>query len=303
MSRVILALSAAALLTAVACREYAREDGQIDPKELAKREALFSDARALPAQPAESVAAGKPLARWTLPATLTEISGLALTDDGRLFAHGDEIGQISELDYRRGVLVKQFTLGRSQLNGDFEGLTWADGMFYLLASNGKIYEFREGENREKVRYVVHDTHLGKECEFEGITWDAERGSLLLACKKVEKNRFANDLVIYSWKLPEGPVPTAPEITIPRRDVIGQNPWKNLHPSDITRDPLTGNFVLVTAQEEAMIIVTPDGAPVLSRPLPTGLAHTEGVAITKDSLLLLSDEAGKQPASLSVYHWP
>ena len=42
-----------------------------------------------------------PLARWLLPKELKEISGLALSSDGKLFTHGDELGQIWEIDYRR----------------------------------------------------------------------------------------------------------------------------------------------------------------------------------------------------------
>jgi hypothetical protein len=52
--------------------------------------------------------AGQPLARWILPAALREISGLVLTQDGRLLSQGDETGEIWELDYRRGILAKHF---------------------------------------------------------------------------------------------------------------------------------------------------------------------------------------------------
>ena len=45
-----------------------------------------------------------PVARWILPDRLGEISGLTLTEDQRLFAHGDEFGRVYEIDYRRGVV-------------------------------------------------------------------------------------------------------------------------------------------------------------------------------------------------------
>ena len=292
-------LLAPVLLAGIGCRALQKEAGQLDADELAQREAHLAEALK---QPAESTGTGKPVARWIMPVTLAEISGLALTPDGRLFAHGDELGQVSELDYRRGVLVKQFTLGRTPLQGDFEGITVADGLFYLLASDGKIYEFREGDNGTAVDYVAHDTRLGKECEFEGITYDADRGALLLVCKNVGTKRLDDDLVIYAWKLPDGASPSSPAIVIPRKEVIGGNKWKSLHPSDITRDPLSGDYVIVTAQEQALVRITPDGKVVSSRPLPAALEHTEGVAITKDSLLILSDEAGKRPAAITVYRW-
>ena len=55
----------------------------------------------------------EPIARWLLPPELAEISGLALTPDGRLFAHNDETARITEIDYRRGTVIKHFSVGRA----------------------------------------------------------------------------------------------------------------------------------------------------------------------------------------------
>jgi len=289
----------ATLAAGAGCRDLQRDNGQMDAGVLAERESHLAQALA---QPAESAAGAKPVARWILPESLAEVSGLALTPDGRLFAHGDEVGQVSELDYRRGVLVKQFTLGRNPVLEDFEGITIAGERMFLLASNGKIYEFREGANDARVDYVVRDTRLGRECEFEGITFDPDINALLLACKRVGTKHLHGDLVIYAWKLPDGGGSNSPVIVVPLREVIGSNKWQSLHPSDITRDPANGNYVLVAAQEKALVTITSGGTVVSARPLPSSLQHTEGVALTTDSLLILSDEAGKRPAVIVVYRW-
>ncbi len=89
-----------------------------------------------------------PLARWLLPHGLAEISGLALTPDQRLLAHGDEVGHIFEVDYRRGVIVKSFWVGAQPVHEDFEAIAVSGDRIFLLASNGKIYEFREGARRD-----------------------------------------------------------------------------------------------------------------------------------------------------------
>ena len=49
-------------------------------------------------------------ARVKLPKRLAEISGLALTDDGRLLAHDDEMAVVYELDQKDGSIVKWFAL-------------------------------------------------------------------------------------------------------------------------------------------------------------------------------------------------
>lgn len=244
-----------------------------------------------------------PLARWLLPKELKEISGLTLSIDGKLFTHGDELGQIWEIDYRRGVLMKRFSLGKGVLRGDFEGLAIANDRMFLLASNGTLYEFREGADTAHVEYQVHDTRLKKECEFEGVAFDQAINSLVLACKNVYTKSLHDDLVIYRWSLASDTTARLSRLAVPLAGIIGANSWKSLHPSDITVDPLTGNYVLVAAQEKALISITPAGAPVFSRPLPAGHHQTEGVAITKDSILIVSDEAGQRPAMITLYKWP
>ena len=81
------------------------------------------DARSVSATRASPNSDGerKAVARWILPHDLDELSGLALTPDGRLLAQGDERGKISEIDYRRGIIVKQFTRRAPGRQGRFRG--------------------------------------------------------------------------------------------------------------------------------------------------------------------------------------
>lgn len=298
MNRVRLAVVAAVLAGSAACRDLRGGDGTVDAGVVAEREAHFAEVLA---QPAESTSKA-PLARWILPESLEEISGLALSSDGRLFAHGDEVGNVFELDYRHGVLLKQFTLGRSPVLEDFEALTIAGDRMYMLVSNGKIYEFKEGNNGARVDYVIHDTRLGHECEFEGITYEPRLNALLLACKNVRTKENRDDLVIYSWKLPDGGGTGSPQIVVPLKEITAASKLKSFHASDMTRDPFTGNYVLTAAQENALLTITPEGKVVSVRQLPGSMQHTEGIAITPDSLLILSDEAGKKPAAIVLYRW-
>jgi hypothetical protein len=250
-----------------------------------------------------AVERGAPLAEWLLPHALQEISGLALTNDGRLLVHDDELGQVWEVDYRRGVLVKRFTIGSGVVKGDFEGITIANDTVFLLASNGKLYRFPEGGNGAHVDYTVEDTGLKAECEFEGIAFDPAINALLLACKHVHDKALHDNLVIFRWSLTrDGSAHLAPLI-VPLATIIGTNGWTGLHPSDITIDPLTGNYVLVASAEKALIAITPAGAVVLARPLSALHHQPEGVAIAKDGILIVSDEAGARPALITLYRWP
>jgi uncharacterized protein YjiK len=244
-----------------------------------------------------------PLARWVLPSALREISGLALTHDGRLLVHGDELGVVWEVDYRRGVLVKRFALGNGLLKGDFEGITVANDVIFLLTSNGKLYEFHEGADGAHVGYKEYDTGLKRQCEFEGVAFDPSLDALLLACKHVYDKQTRDDIVIYRWSLKGDSTARLSHLTIPLTGVIGTNGWKLMEPSDITIDPVTGNYVMLASLQKAILAVTPAGAVVFARPLPAMHEQPEGLAITRDSILIVSDEARHGPALITLYRWP
>ncbi|HJU73746.1 MAG TPA: SdiA-regulated domain-containing protein [Gemmatimonadaceae bacterium] len=285
------------LLVALAACDFRGQISGRDSVLLAERVSMLEERLA---DSVSSAARSVPVARWVLPPGLNEVSGLARTSDGRLLAHGDELGRIAVLDPRRGVLLKEFSINA---RADFEGITIAKGSIYMVTSNGNLYVFREGANNERVRYELHDTRLGRECEFEGVAYDSRRAALLLPCKNVEKKNLRGHIVIYVWPLTPGAATSV--LTVPLRQAIGENAWRTLRPTDITIDPTTGHYILVAAQEKAIIEITPNGAVVGSFPLPNAEQHgqPEGLAITEDGILIVADEATRAAATLTLYRWP
>ena len=242
-----------------------------------------------------------PVAMWIMPQELREISGLALTTDGRLLAHDDEIGRVFEVDPLRGVIKKSFMLGKG-LKGDFEAITVVGQDIYLMLSNGLLYRFREGANNASVPYTTFDTKLGKECEFEGVAYDKDSSQLVMPCKKVHLKHLDDEVVIYKWKIGSTDQSGITMLTIPVSEVIGSNKWKNFRPSDITIDPVTGNYVLISSLDHGLVVMTRSGEILRSEPLPGKHHQAEGVAITRDNILIISDEATSKPALITLYRW-
>jgi uncharacterized protein YjiK len=260
-------------------------------QEFARRLAL---ADANPAKPV-------PVAEWIMPPELREISGLAVTTRGTVLTHDDNIGRVYEIDPKTGILLKGFSLAGG-VRGDFEAITIAGTDVYLLRSNGKIYKFKEGADASQVPYSVYDTGLGKGCEFESMAYEADSSRLVLVCKKFLDKRAPKELLIYHVPLPLGSPSAITALQVPIKNVIGSNKWKNFHPSDINIDPITKNYVIVASKEKGLIVVTPDGDVVRSEPLPGDHRQAEGVAITPDDLLLVSDEANVKPPAITLYRW-
>jgi uncharacterized protein YjiK len=294
-------LAAVLSIAATACKPA--DAARIDRKELEKREARLASLKArADSGVADSTIKDGAIARWVLPKDHDEISGVSLTPDGRLLAQSDERAQISEIDFRRGVVTKQFVVGAPVIRADLEGIAVANDVVFLLASNGILYEFREGDNGERVNYTSIDTHLGKECEFEGLAYDSTLRALLLACKNVDLKGAKDKMVIYRWKL-HGGGNRLSRLEVPLAPILKAIDEKDFHPSDITVDPITGNYVLIAGIEEAMVQITPDGGLLSANKLRGNHHQPESIAITRDSILIIGDEATRQPAVLTLYRWP
>jgi len=249
---------------------------------------------------AKAASANDAVAMWIMPPGLREISGLTLTSRGTVFTHDDNSGRVSEIDPKTGVLVKSFSL-RGNQKEDFEAITIAGDDIYLMASDAKLFRFREGADGQQVNFLMFDTGLGKLCEFESLAYEADSTRLVMVCKRLLDKQAAKELVIYRMPLPLNRA-TFSIVQVPMKQVIGSNKWKGFRPSDITIDPFTRNYVIIASHEKGLLVITPDGDVVRSEPLPGDHRQPEGVAITRDSLLLISDEANVKPAAITLYKW-
>jgi hypothetical protein len=243
---------------------------------------------------------------WALPRRLQEISGLAMTSDHRLLAHNDEVGVVFEIDYRDGSIVKEFQLAdmADPVADDFEGIAVADGRIYLVTSAGRLYECREGDAGESVLFRVHATGVGRDCEIEGLTYDADRRELLLMCKDARSEDLAGRLAMYRWSVDEQRLSADPPTVLPVRDFARRIGSNRYWPSGIERHPASGNYFVVAARQGAIAEMTPAGEVLAARRFTAGWhRQVEGIAFAADGALIVADEGGGGRASLTVYPGP
>jgi uncharacterized protein YjiK len=273
-----------------------------DSAVLAERAARVDAAIADSSNAGDAIKDGSPIARWLLPKKLGEVSGAAMSADGRLFVQDDSHARVTEIDFRSGKIVKSFDLKPDPGPVDFESITVAGGRIYLLTSKGVLYELSEGQDDEKVAYRTIDTGLMAKCEFEGAAFDSTSNTILLACKVVLEKALERAVVIYKWKLGGGAAAPA-RITIPN-GAIKLLGTKVMNPSDITVDPKTGNYFLISGREKVIVEITPAGAVVSAVELTGNHPQPEGIAITRDGILIIADESGgKGSAAITVYKKP
>ncbi|MFQ6005131.1 MAG: SdiA-regulated domain-containing protein [Woeseia sp.] len=243
------------------------------------------------------------LRQWKLPRKLSEISGLALTPDGRLLAICDESAIVYELDYKAGKILKAFALGRPTERGDFEGIAYLNDTVFLVTSDGRLYASIEGADGERVSYRMYRTGLGKVCEIEGLAANARTKKLMLACKDRIKKGKRNDLSVFYWSPSTRALIGDEKIVLPERKIEKLLGKKRVNPSGIAIDPKTGNLFIIAARQRAVIELEPNGDLVGAIILPLAGRHRqpEGVSLTRDGQLLIADEGSGKRATLSIYN--
>ena len=240
---------------------------------------------------------------WKLPRRLQEISGLAMTMDNRLLAHSDEKGVIYEIDYRNGVIVKAFQLAdiANPVADDFEGIATVDDQVYLVTSSGRLYECSEGAAGESVLFNIYATGVGRDCEIEGLAYDASQRALLLMCKGSRRADLKEQLVIYHWSTDEKQLSEDAHTVIPVIEFSRHIGGKKFQPSGIERHPVSGNYFVVAAHQRAIAEITPGGQVVAAKQFPAQWhRQPEGITFAADGALIIADEGAGKKARLTLY---
>jgi uncharacterized protein YjiK len=233
-----------------------------------------------------------------MPGRLDEISGLALTSEGRLFAHNDEHASVYEVDVGTGTVTRGFSLGDPAVRGDFEGIAVVGERIFLVTSRGMLYEFREGPPGSSVAFRETDLGVGDHCEVEGLAHHAADASLLVACKEVTPDD--SHVVIHRVPLDPTRGQLAP-IRVAKERIRAAGGTRNFSPSAVAIDPETGHLVLLAARQEQILEITAAGEVVsVFRLSKSRHPRPEGLEIAPGGLLLMADERDEADARVTVY---
>ncbi|HRE42135.1 MAG TPA: SdiA-regulated domain-containing protein [Ignavibacteria bacterium] len=220
-----------------------------------------------------------------LPKILKEISGIIITDDGRMFGHYDELGAVFEIDTENGEIKKTFYL-KDKPEKDFEDIAYANGLFYMVTSKGDIYEFKEGNEQEEVDFTEYKTKLNTANDIEGITYDPETNSFIIACKGMgTENVFDKEKGFFKFDLNTKTLDMTPKFLI-----NFENFKKDFNPSGIRLNPATNTYFVISSTGNAIAELSKNGEVLGFKDLP-GKVHSqpEGIAFDKEGNLYISNE--------------
>ncbi|PID58970.1 MAG: hypothetical protein CR986_07135 [Ignavibacteriae bacterium] len=233
---------------------------------------------------------------------LNEISGLTLSSKGNIFAVNDEIGIIFELNPNNGKIIKSFSLNNLAIKGDFEGITVTKQNIYVITSNGNLYKFNEGENYSAVKFNVIKLPFSNKFEIEGLFYDEELNGLLILPKEYSGKKYKNSRTVYLYSFENLKVMKTPVFIISLKELKENFGIKDFYPSGITKHPLNGHYLIISAKKENSIVELSKSGKIISAFKLKEKIHRqpEGITILKDYSLLISDEAAGKKPTLTKY---
>lgn len=235
-----------------------------------------------------------PSGTFELTESLKEISGLAMSPDGRLFGHHDEQGIVYELDPTSGKIVKRWGVGSWGLEEDFEGIAVVEETFYLISSKGDIFAFSEGEDQGNVEFEQYKTDLTGKFDVEGLCYNPSENELLIVCKEYPGKDYTDgeEKTVYAFSLQSKEIVREPRIVMDVKEVLGMTGDNDFKPSAIERHPKSGSYFILSSNDPAIIEVSSSGKLLAAYELDKSIhPQPEGIAFGANGELYIGNELG------------
>lgn len=218
----------------------------------------------------------KPSKFVKLPSELNEISGLQYYNNRHMMAVQDEEAILFKIKTATGTIVQRKKFGNK---GDYEGVTQVGKTYYVLRSDGTLFEICDKEIIKK-----HEFKHNKHMDFEGVCFDKTKNRLLVACKENLHKGSKKEVFIYSFNLEKKDYKKKPFLKIDKKKV-----HKNFKPSAIAIHP-NGNIYVLSSFSKTLLVLNSKGKKIEQTQLSEYIFHQpEGIAFDKDGTLYISNE--------------
>jgi len=266
---------------------------------------------------------GVPDDKTKLPSDLKEISGIVYLGDGLIAGVEDEHGIIYLIDLESGEIEKEIKFSNK---GDYEGLAIVGSTAWVLKSNGDLYrvkEYKKGKDERKTRKF--ETDLSSKNDAEGLTYDHANNRLLIACKGhpyIDDRDGKHLKGIYTFDLEEKTLDPEPIILIDLKkiqDIKDYNSFSSMgvnimseidenkgdvsfQPSDIAIHPYSGNYYVIGAVGDLLLVYSTDGKLLAVAELENQIfKQAEGISFDKDADMYISNEGRDGKANILKFN--
>lgn len=252
---------------------------------------------------------------------LREISGLSYFNDHSLLCINDEKGTIYKFSLKKKQITKKYKFDRA---GDYEGIEVVRDQVFVLRSDGVVFAVDHMRN-EDILSVKYKTQLNAGNDTEGLGFDSNCNSLLIACKGnpgIDEN-FDGKRAIYKYSLDSNQLSDFPAYLIDQeriREVLEFNGYSNFavtllesinpsqgdvtfQPSAVAIHPITKNLYVMGTVGKLLIILSPEGKMLALVKLKRSIfRQPEGICFTPDGTLFISNEGKGRAANIYKFNY-
>ncbi len=188
---------------------------------------------------------------YPIPDSLHEISGIVSVGGTLVAAIEDETGTIYRYDLVKRALIDKIPFGPP---GDYEDVAFADGVYYVLRSDGTLFISGNG--------TTTTLHLGiREKQSEGLTYDPLTKRLLIAAKTKSTlgKDFKDERFIYAFDLLNRKLEQTPIFALNTKDLEKhlQRSVK-FRPSALAINPQTHILYVASGVDSSMALFDQNG---------------------------------------------
>jgi DNA-binding beta-propeller fold protein YncE len=236
--------------------------------------------------------------KWEVPEILREVSGIVFLGNGKFACVQDEAGIIFIYNTATKNIDDQITFGAA---GDYEGIALVGSTAYVVRSDGHLFEVTNWQS-EGPKIKEYPTSLTEAHNVEGLTYDAQRNSLLLAIKGEEANG-TDYKGVYAFDLASKTLLVEPIFKLNLRDPLlpqgqAKKSSKIWQPSEIAIHPVTGEVYVTEASNPQLFILNADGSIKKRHKLSEAAFYKpEGIAFSPSGELFISNEGKKEPGNI------
>lgn len=243
---------------------------------------------------------------FILPSVLHEISGIAVIDSSSVACVQDENGIVFVYNVRGKGIINYVTFHG---NGDYEGITNANGIFYVLRSDGTLFIVDNLESDEPA-VEIRLMELPKN-DYEGLCYDHKNNRLLIAPKEKIENKYKTGIRhgIFGFDLDKEVLLNDPVIAFDMSEIRknaakndlfmepeksnknkGKMPEIKFNPSAIGINPVSGKLFLLSSSDLILFVFEPDGTiDNIFRLDPEIFKMPEGITFFENGDMLISNE--------------
>jgi uncharacterized protein YjiK len=241
---------------------------------------------------------------WEMPKELKEISGITWMGQDRVGAVDDNAGAVFIYNIASEKIEKQVKFSPP---ADYEGLAYVNGNFFVMRSDGHMYEVDQS-GKVLNQYALPLTTVDN---IESLCFDAPNNRLLIAQKDGPKGSGVKE--IYSFDLAARTLDKEAVYKIDLADPVvscgaeekkgkkgkKKNSDKEIRPSELAINPKNGEMFIADGPNQRILVLSPDGVPKHYLGADKKLfPQIEGLMFSPEGDLYISTEGIKEKGKIS-----